>query len=498
MGRANEQFSVDDQPEVFFSTTDTSAVVHYAVGTGRARRLARGVYTRNLRDDEAAICRRNWHVIAAGLLPGAVVVGRTAMDHRPAEDGSVFLEAPTTRDRRLPGLRLRPRHGVGPVDGDFQWMGQDLFMSSQPRAYLENLRPSRTRRGALSRYLTREELEERLERFGRFDATAFNRLRDEARALAPKLGATTEFEELDRILGALQGTREANLRTRRALAVAEGQAFDPDCIERVEGLAGALLAAGLPATADPPQANVSVFAFYEAYFSNYIEGTEFTVEEAERIVFEGEIPRQRPEDAHDILGTYGLVADESQRRRVPETADQLLAILRAQHGKMLRERPEVAPGEWKERPNQVGGRPFVPPRLVEGTLREAWRIYESVPRGLSRAALAMFLITEVHPFADGNGRMARVLMNSELTRAGEARIIVATRDRGDYVAALRGLSSTGNVDAYIATLTELQRRTVRVDFSSLSLARAQLSAEEAFTDADASSPGFAGGLLQAT
>src|SRR3546814_5513594 len=51
-------------------------------------------------------------------------------------------------------------------------------------------------------------------------------------------------------------------------------------------------------------------AFFEAYFSNFIEGMEFSVEEAEDIVFRGVIPQERPEDAHDILGTYRVVRSE--------------------------------------------------------------------------------------------------------------------------------------------------------------------------------------------
>ena len=34
----------------------------------------------------------------------------------------------------------------------------------------------------------------------------------------------------------------------------------------------------------------------------------------------------------------------------------------------------------------------------------------------------MFLIAEVHPFADGNRRTARIMMNAELAAAGEERI----------------------------------------------------------------------------
>jgi len=56
----------------------------------------------------------------------------------------------------------------------------------------------------------------------------------------------------------------------------------------------------------------------------------------------------------------------------------------------------------------------VAPELVEGTLAKGFEIYRSLTAPLHRAIFMMFLISEVHPFADGNGRAARIMMNAEL------------------------------------------------------------------------------------
>jgi hypothetical protein len=490
MGAVRPEFSLATQPEVFFTETAISDAIRYAVRSGKARKLGPRLYTRNVDDALDVVARRNWAAIAAGYLPGAVIVGRTAFAFAPAGDGSVFLSARNARDLRLPGLRLRAQQGAGPLEGDSRWMGQDIHMSSRPRAFLENLRPSRSRGGAESRTLRRAELEDALEEYGRLDPSSLDRLRDDARRIVPQLGLEPEQEQLEALISALLGTGAARLESRRARARAGGVPFDPARIEAFEALAAHLLATGLPAVTASPRHDRSPLAFFESYFSNYIEGTEFTVEEAERIVFEGDVPPQRPRDAHDILGTYRLVSDTVERRRVPSGADDLLMILRSQHGAMLSERPEIAPGRWKQRPNQVGGREFVKPDLVEGTLREAFRAHGSLPAGFARAAFAMFLVAEVHPFADGNGRMARLLMNSELSAAGEQRIVVTTSDRGDYLAAMRGMTNVGNADAYTAVLAELQRRTHDTDYSSLEAAERDLRAHGAFSEPDDS-----GGIL---
>jgi Fic family protein len=44
----------------------------------------------------------------------------------------------------------------------------------------------------------------------------------------------------------------------------------------------------------------------------------------------------------------------------------------------------------------------------------------------------MFVVAEVHPFTDGNGRTARLAMNQFLTQAGLTRIIIPTVYRNDY------------------------------------------------------------------
>lgn len=190
------------------------------MGRGEIRRLARGLYTSNLEEPVERLVRRRWYDIAALHFPGAVIVDRSAALAGPADDGSLFLDVgqhPThPRPVRLPGLTLRPRNGPGAVAGDTEFIG--LRMSSPARLVLDNLRPSRARSGA-PRTLRRAELEELLDRIARLrGAQALNELRDEARTLAPELGAEAQLAELDVLVGALLGTRTGDLRTPAARA----------------------------------------------------------------------------------------------------------------------------------------------------------------------------------------------------------------------------------------------------------------------------------------
>jgi Fic/DOC family len=477
----SKKFMPDGFDEIVFSTAETSRQVNYAVHQGRLRPIARGLYTSNATQPLEAVVRQNAWRIVAGYFPGAVVSDRTALEFKPAQDGSIFIVA-KQRTVELPGLIIRARPGTGPVDGDSRWMGEELFMSSVPRAVLENLRPSRARSGP-RRTLRGDELEEWLDKHTANDPGRLNVLRDAARKVAPLIDCEAQMVELDELLGTLLGTRDAPMVAARGIAREQRAPIDVARLERFEELHAYLRAHPLePAVANEAH-EPSTFAFYEAYFSNFIEGTEFTVDEAEQIVFEGVVPEQRPRDAHDIIGTYRLVADPNENRRTARDGSGFVDLIKRQHGRMLAARPDVRPGEFKVRPNQAGATVFVDPDRVEGTLREAYRrFYSTTEPGLARAAFMMFVVAEVHPFIDGNGRLARVVLNAELSAQESQRIIVSIHDRDDYMQALRGLMHNGNAAAYVSVLSSLQRTSFDTDYSSLAAARRSLEAREAFVE----------------
>ncbi|HWM62727.1 MAG TPA: Fic family protein [Solirubrobacterales bacterium] len=472
-----------DEPEVFRPAD--AAAASRAQRRGELRRLARGLYTWNLDEPPQRLLRRRWMDVAALYFPGAVLVDRSAVEARPADDGSVFLDSGPERGHpnavSLPGLVLRPRAGPGPIAGDMQF--GLLHRSGDARTALDNVRPSRARTG-VARTLTTAELEEWLERIARNRGEDdLLRIRDEARELAPALGAEPEQRRLDELISALLGTGDSRLVTESARARGRRRPFDAARVGLFETLHGAL--AGHVATLRPEPADPErVFAFFEAYFSNFIEGTEFEVEEAEEIVFKGVIPEDRPEDAHDVLGTFRVVADPNLRTRTPADADDFAELLRLLNRNILEGRPDMAPGEWKQRPNRAGGTSFVAPDLVLGTLREAWRFYETLPPGFPRALFAMFAVSEVHPFADGNGRVSRALLNAELSSAAQCRIAVPLCFRADYLGALRAMSRQSNPEPLLRMADRAQHWSSRVDWSSMSLAVPQLEGSNALVPPD--------------
>ena len=421
---------------------------------GRVRQVGPRLYVSVPPAQVARTLQQAWPAIVARLFPDAFLTHRTALEYRPSPDGEIFITGRAQRDVRYPGLILRFLRGPGPLSDDPPFMG--LRASSQARAFLENLSP---RAAARARSLPIAQLEERLEQILRLGGEAeLNRLRDRAREIAHQLGWNAELERLESLIGALLGTRAESLASPVARARAAGAPFDPACFERLQ-LLFAELRGPLPERLDTFTApdHFTNKAFFESYFSNYIEGTTFEVAEAEEIIFDKKIPAQRPKDAHDIAGTFAIVSDLAEMQRTPQSLEALLGLLQARHGKMLARRPEAAPGEFKTRPNRAGDTEFVQPAYVRGTLGKGMELYRDVRPGLPRAIFMMFLVTDVHPFVDGNGRIARIMMNAELLSAGQSTIIIPTVFRDDYIQALRALSRRHRPTALVLALVKAQQ-----------------------------------------
>jgi fido (protein-threonine AMPylation protein) len=475
------RISLKDPPEVFVSTAAMSAAVSRAVAAGKLRRLGSRLYTTNRTEDAASLVRRHLWEIAAGFFPGALVADRTALEHQPAPDGSVFLVASRGGNIALLGVTLRARRGSAQLPDDFN-LRDNLYCMSTARALIENMRPTRARSG-VARTLKRSEIETWLDRFLRNSGKErLNALRDQIKALASSLKMEEAGRELDAMIGALLGTRHAKMSTPVAKARARGVPFDPQRVGLFEKLHDALRRfPPEPARLwDPTDRAAINQAFFEAYFSNFIEGTEFAVEEAAAIVFDGVIPANRPADAHDVLGTFRLVSNAEEMKRLPKSADALLDLLRKRHRTIMEGRPEKASGEFKDRPNQVGSFIFVAPEDVHGTLVEGFRVYQRLTEPLHRAIFMMFLVSEVHPFADGNGRVARVMMNAELVAAQQVRVLIPIVYCSNYISALRALSANAWPEPIIKTLAFAQRYVAAIPWSDMKRARSVLARTNAF------------------
>lgn len=475
---------LDSLPEIFVSSTAISSQVSQAVADGKLKKLASRLYTKNMVDNPEAIVRRHWYVLLKEYYPDALIADRTALENSPAKDGSVFIISSKKRTTELPGLIFNPRKGYGPLESDLPFIN-DLWISSEPRALLENIRFSRARKGSVSRTLSRKEMEEKLDKLIRLKGeNHVNQIRDKAREIAKVLHMMEEFQVLSDLIGTLQGTRTAELKSDIAKARKDNEPYDPERTELFLKLYNDLsaIAPGSRSAIKLSQQERINLSFFEAYFSNFIEGTEFEVSEAADIVFRNAMPTERPEDAHDVLGTYRVVSNYHEMKRVPKDFDEFINLLRSRHAEILAARKDKDPGQFKTKVNVAGGTQFVHPELVKGTLRKGFEIYHALETSFQKAVYMMFLVSEVHPFADGNGRVARIMMNAELAADDEHKIIIPIVYRNNYLAALKTLTNDRHATPLIRTLDFGQKFTQSIDWLHYDLVREQLEACNAFMD----------------
>jgi Fic family protein len=209
---------------------------------------------------------------------------------------------------------------------------------------------------------------------------------------------------------------------------------------------------------------IEPFQMNEAVLSSRIEGTYTTLTEALADAATGDVKNARFSDAD-----ARAVANYSRALRLG--LDELsggrgitLGLLRNLQTELLRGDPKAGRIAGKFRDRQVGIGPpecehdinlarFVPPPAGEvDLLLRDWEAYVgelSSDEPLVRIALTHYQFEAIHPFADGNGRVGRILLPLQMVREG-----VMTRPwlylspeierrRKDYVEALYKVSTVG-------------------------------------------------------
>ncbi|AMR26304.1 hypothetical protein A0257_03795 [Hymenobacter psoromatis] len=195
------------------------------------------------------------------------------------------------------------------------------------------------------------------------------------------------------------------------------------------------------------------------YNSNAIEGNSLTLGETRSLLLHGLTAAGKPMRDHlDIKGHNEAVhaLEDFVRAERPLTEH----FIREMHQVLLGEAYEVPaqtpdgqptrkliqPGRYKSSPNNVlttTGEMFyfaspeeTPARMTD--LVDWYRQQEPTP-ALPPVALAAefhYRFVRIHPFDDGNGRMARLLMNLILLRHGYPMTVIKAADRNRYLAAL--------------------------------------------------------------
>lgn len=179
------------------------------------------------------------------------------------------------------------------------------------------------------------------------------------------------------------------------------------------------------------------FSVRFTYDTARIEGSRLTYRETADLLERGLSPRAKP--LEDIIEAEAH--DRVFREALEYEKDISLRIVLLWHKRLFDQtKPDIA-GRVRTHQVAISGSRFMPPSPVEvqPLLREFFRWYDRSKPSIHPVELAAAVhlrFVTVHPFADGNGRMSRLLMNFVLHRHRFPLLNILYKDRRSYYNAL--------------------------------------------------------------
>ena len=96
---------------------------------------------------------------------------------------------------------------------------------------------------------------------------------------------------------------------------------------------------------------------------------------------------------------------------------------------------------------------------------------------LDFALEAHYRLVSIHPFIDGNGRTARLLLNAILLESGYAPVIIRKIDRRRYLSALETYQTRGNPESYVNFMMSALNRSLKIMIDLLDISKPEPTAE---------------------
>ena len=207
------------------------------------------------------------------------------------------------------------------------------------------------------------------------------------------------------------------------------------------------------------------------YHSNAIEGNTMTLGETRSLVLHGLTARGKPIRDHlDIQGHDDAVKAIEDAVRDEHALTE--AFIRNLHRVLLKEpydadaitphgettKRRIAIGEYKTAPNNVRTSTgeiyyFTPPEQVKPAMSDLLDWYRKQEATNAHpviiAATFHYRFVRIHPFDDGNGRMARLLMNLILIKHGYTVAIIPDSGRSRYIEELERIDRTEDLAGFI-------------------------------------------------
>lgn len=176
------------------------------------------------------------------------------------------------------------------------------------------------------------------------------------------------------------------------------------------------------------------------YNSNAIEGNTLTLQETKLVIEEGvTIGGKSVREHFEALNHKEAI--EFIEALVAKSEPVSAHTIRQLHALILKGIDDEEAGKYRTTQVRIGGAKYTPPdpSQVPALMDDFDRWLQGEGKSLpvvEYAALAHFKLVYIHPFADGNGRTARLLMNLILMGEGHPPSVILKTDRRSYYSVL--------------------------------------------------------------
>ncbi len=207
------------------------------------------------------------------------------------------------------------------------------------------------------------------------------------------------------------------------------------------------------------------------YTSNAIEGNTLTRQETALVVEKGLTVKGKPLKDHleatNHTNALHLIKSLVNLKPSDLTESQLLEI----HASVLKGIDDPHAGKYRKVSVRIAGSTVVFPSAlkVPDLMHVFMQWVQSIDLDpLTHAAMAHYKLVSIHPFIDGNGRTARLLMNLILMMSGYPPAIIKPEDRLDYINALESAQLGGTLDPFIDLILQAVDNSLDIYLDALS------------------------------
>lgn len=209
------------------------------------------------------------------------------------------------------------------------------------------------------------------------------------------------------------------------------------------------------------------FAVEMTYNSNAIEGNSLNLKETAWVIQDGLTIKGKPlkdhleaRDHYDALTYLYELIEHDTHQTVSEV------LIRSLHRLVVRETEKKEAGKYRDGNVMITGADHIPPDMVEvpGLMRSLMRWIasnQSKLNSIELAAITHHKLVNIHPFFDGNGRTARLVMNLLLLQQGYPLVIILKNDRLKYYRALAA-ADKGNYQSFVRFVAQAVERSLNV------------------------------------